>query len=66
LLGSIDSCLWTFSGHVLDRGRELKDMCRWMAAGGSSGRLVNVTPGTAARYARILADEGLIRTTAAR
>ena len=66
LLGSIDSCLWTFSGHVWDRGRELRDICRWMAEGGSSGELVNVTPGTAARYARILADEGSIRTVPAR
>jgi hypothetical protein len=66
LLGGIDSCLWTFSGHVWDRGRELRDMCRWMAGGGSSGELVNVTPGTAARYARVLANEGLIRTTPAR
>ncbi len=64
LLGGIDTCLWTFSGHVLDRGRELRDMCRWMAQGGTSGELVNVTPGTAARYARILAAEGLIRTVA--
>lgn len=66
LLGCIDSCLWTFSGHVWDRGRELRDICRWMADGGSSGELVNVTPGTAARYARILTNEGLIRTTPAR
>jgi hypothetical protein len=66
LLGSIDSCLWTFSGHVWDRGRELRDICRWMAGGGASGRLVNVTPRTAARYARVLADDGLIRTVRAR
>ena len=66
LLGGIDSCLWTFSGHVLDRGRELREMCRWMAEGGSSGRLINVTPGTAARYARILAGDGLIRTVPVR
>ena len=66
LLAGIDSCLWTFSGHLLDRGRELREMCRWMAEGGASGELANVTPGTAARYARILADEGLIRTVAVR
>ncbi len=65
LLGSIDSCLWTFTGHLWDRGRELRDICRWMAEGGSSGEVVNVTPRTAARYARILADDGLIRTVRA-
>lgn len=66
LLGGIDSCLWTFSGHVLDRGRELRDICRWMAEGGSSGKVINVTPRTAARYASVLAGKGLIRTVAAR
>ena len=66
LLGGIDSCLWTFSGHLLERGRELRDMCRWLAEGGESGRLHNVTPGTAARYARVLGELGLIRTVSAR
>lgn len=66
LLGSIDSCLWTFSGHVWDRGRELRDICRWMAEGGSSGNVLNVTPQTAARYARILGEQGLVKTVGAR
>lgn len=65
LLGSVDSCLWTFSGHVLDRGRDLLEICRWTARGGESGRLVNVTPHTMARYARILAEMGLVRTAPA-
>jgi len=66
LLGGIDACLWTFSGHVWDRGRELRDICRWLAAGGSSGLVVNATPRTTARYARILGDQGLARTVPAR
>ncbi len=65
LLGGIDSCLWAFSGHVLDRGRELREICRWTAEGGSSGRLRNVTPHTMARYARILGEMGLVRAAPA-
>lgn len=65
LLGGFDACLWTFSGHVLDRGRELLEMCRWTAAGGGSHRLVNVTPHTLARYARVLAERGMVRTVEA-
>ncbi|MGD0834786.1 MAG: hypothetical protein ABSA40_10290 [Candidatus Dormibacteria bacterium] len=60
LAGTIDTCLWAFTGPVWDRGRDLFALCRWMAGGGSSGRLVNVTPRTAARYARLLADRGLV------
>ena len=65
LLGGVDTCLWTFSGHVLDRGRALLEICRWVAAGGGSGRLVNVTPHTMARYAKVLADLGLVRVSQA-
>ena len=65
LLGGVDSCLWTFSGHVLDRGSDLLEICRWTARGGDSGRLVNVTPHVMARYARILGEMGLVRTTPA-
>ncbi len=62
LLGGFDSCLWTFSGHVLDRGRDLLEICRWTARGGESGRLVNVTPHVMARYAKVLLEMGLVRT----
>jgi hypothetical protein len=60
LAGTIDTCLWAFTGPVWERGRDLFAMCRWMAGGGSTGRLVNVTPHTAARYARLLADRGMV------
>ncbi|HUZ89961.1 MAG TPA: hypothetical protein VMU49_09065 [Candidatus Acidoferrales bacterium] len=62
VLGSLDTCLWAFTGHLWDRGRELRAICEWVAQGGSTGRLINVTPGTAARYAKVLADTGLART----
>ena len=66
LIGTIDSCLWAFSGPIWDHGRELFEVCGWIAAGGSSGRLINVTPRTAARYARFLADAGQIATLPSR
>jgi hypothetical protein len=61
LVGGVDSCLWTFSGHVLESGRALRDICALLARGGASGKLINVTPSTAARYARLLGDRGLVR-----
>jgi len=60
LVSTLDSCLWTFTGPIWERGRDLQAICRWAAAGGSSGRLINVTPGTLARYAAILQEEGMV------
>lgn len=60
LIGTLDTCLWAFTGPVWQRGGRLYDMCKWMAAGGSSGRLINVTPRTAARYARVLAESARV------
>jgi hypothetical protein len=60
LIGTLDTCLWAFSGEIWHRGGALFNVCRWVAAGGSSRRLVNVTPRTAARYARYLAERGLV------
>ena len=54
LIGTLDACLWAFTGPVWQRGRELREMCDLMATGGVNGRLVNVTPETVARYARVL------------
>ncbi len=66
LVGTLDTCLWAFSGPVWERGRELHRMCTWMAGGGSSGRLVNVTPRVAARYARILYEGGFVEALESR
>jgi hypothetical protein len=60
LVGTLDTCLWAFSGTVLDRGRPLLEICKWVAGGGSSGRLVNVRPQIIARYAAILAKSGAV------
>jgi hypothetical protein len=62
----LDTCLWAFTGPVWTKGTALFDLCRWMAAGGSTGRLMNVTPRTASRYARLLADSGLVETLSSR
>lgn len=66
LAGTVDACLWAFSGPVWQRGTRLFEMCRWLASGGSSGRLINVTPRTAARYARVLADSARVETLRSR
>jgi hypothetical protein len=64
LLGAIDTCLWTFTGPVWERGCELMEISRWLVAGGDSGRLLNVTPGTVARYARLLSTDGRVENLA--
>jgi hypothetical protein len=65
LVGTLDTCLWAFTGPIWERGPRLRAICDWVARGGGSGRLVNVTPRTMARYARILADSGKVETIAA-
>ena len=59
VVGAVDTCLWTFTGPVWERGTELLALCRW-AANGGAGRLVNVTPRTVARYARLLQETGRV------
>jgi hypothetical protein len=56
MVGTIDTCLWTFSGEVWKRGPGLHDIARFCSGGGRTGRLVNVRPGTIARYARVIAN----------
>lgn len=55
LASNIDSILWMLPGEVLERGRALFQVAQLVANGGGTGMLVNVTPNTVARYARILA-----------
>lgn len=64
LTGTIDASLWAFTGPVWERGRSLSHLCRWLAGGGSSGRIINTVPSTVARYARLLADRGMVDTLA--
>lgn len=56
LASNIDSILWMLPGEVLEKGRALFQVAQLVANGGGTGMLVNVTPNTVARYARILAE----------
>jgi hypothetical protein len=60
LVGTIDTPLWALSGELLERGADLYRMADLTARGGTSGRLVNVTPRVVARYARVLEKLGLL------
>jgi hypothetical protein len=54
LASTIDSPLFALSGEIWEHGARLHEIARSAAAGGRSGRLVNVTPNVVARYARLL------------
>jgi hypothetical protein len=54
LAGTIDSPLWLLPGELLERGSGLYRIAQFAAAGGRSGKLVNVTPNVIARYSRLL------------
>lgn len=58
LAGTIDSPLWLLPGELLERGSVLYRIAELAAAGGRSGKLVNVTPNVIARYARMLDARG--------
>jgi hypothetical protein len=65
LLGTIDTCLWTFSHPLWERGGELKAMIEFIMHGGRTGKLVNVHPYALFRYARFLEENGYARDTSA-
>jgi hypothetical protein len=54
LLGTVDSCLWTFSGELWRAAPKLHAIAEHVAKGGDSGRLINVAPRVVARYARLI------------
>jgi hypothetical protein len=59
LVGTLDTCLWAFTGPIWKRGSALHAIAQFVAQGGDSRRLVNVTPHVVARYARLLEDRRL-------
>lgn len=56
LASTVDSPLFALSGEIWERGGQLHEIARLLAAGGGSGELINVVPRTVARYARVVAD----------
>ena len=56
LATTVDATLFAMSGEVLEHGSTLYRAAEQTARGGRSGRLINVTPGVVARYARLLDD----------
>jgi hypothetical protein len=56
LVGQLDTCLWAFTGPIWERAAGLRAIADFVARGGDSGRLINVTPRVVARYARLLND----------
>jgi REP element-mobilizing transposase RayT len=54
LVGTLDTCLWAFTGPIWERASGLRAIADFVARGGDSKRLINVTPGVIARYARLL------------
>lgn len=57
LVSTVDTPLFALPGEVWEHGARLHAIASYVAGPGRSGRLVNVTPRTVARYARLLADE---------
>jgi hypothetical protein len=60
LLGTLDTCLWAFSGELWQAAPGLAAIARFAAEGGASGKLVNVPPRVVARYARLIEGTGEI------
>jgi hypothetical protein len=54
LASTVDSPLFLLPGELLQHGSRLHELAEFVARGGRSGRLVNVTPNVVARYARLL------------
>ena len=56
IVGTIDTCQWTFSGEFWKRATGLYDIASLISRGGDSGKLINVKPITISQYARILKE----------
>jgi len=62
IIAALDSPIWGFEYAPWESGAELKRIAAYMTSTGNTGKLVNATPHTIARYARILADMGTVPT----
>ena len=57
---SIDSPLWLFSYYQWQKSNKLFEMASYTSRGGTTNKLINVTPHVISRYARILDEKGLL------
>lgn len=60
IIVTIDSPLWLFSYYQWRKSNALFDAASYVSRGGTSDKLVSVTPHAISRYARILDDKGLL------
>ena len=57
VIAALDSPIWGFEYAPWESGNKLKEIASYMTSGGNTGKLINVTPYTISRYARILNDQ---------
>lgn len=62
-IGVLDSPVVAFSPYIWERGRKFIELAEQLKTGACSGWFVNVKPRVIARYARIIAEMGLIKAT---
>jgi hypothetical protein len=60
IIAALDSPVWGFESSVWEKGEDFRRIGEYMTSTGNTGKLMNVTPGVIARYARILADMGTV------
>ena len=63
-IGVLDSPVVAFSPYIWERGRKFIELAEQLKTGACSGWFVNVKPRVIARYARIIAEMGLIKAPA--
>jgi hypothetical protein len=60
IIASLDSPLWLYSYYQWQKANKLFEMASYTSRGGATGKLIPATPHVISRYARILAEEGLL------
>lgn len=60
LIAALDSPVWGFETSPWECGGEMRRIAEYLTSTGNTGKLVNATPNTISRYARILHDMGIV------
>jgi hypothetical protein len=60
IIAAFDSPLWLFSYDHWRKANKLLNAASYILRGGPTGKLINTTPHTISRYARILDEKGLL------